>query len=116
MTDDGILARVKKESGYKQTSGDRLQKQLMALKEVLQVPLMLADQNAPTSVRQASNYVPMDEWRQCLLRLQAEADSHDTLSNSMALVFMTYVRKRRPHSRPSCTLALMCPRFPVTPL
>ena len=32
----------------------------------------------------------MDEWRQCLVRLQAESDPHATLQQSMALTFVAY--------------------------
>ena len=52
--------------------------------------LQVAKQNAPTSARQAENYAPMDEWRQCLEQQLTAAEPHATLRDSMTVLFLAY--------------------------
>ena len=46
--------------------------------------------NAPSSSRQAENFVAMHEWRRALATLEEQADPHATLRASQIIVWITY--------------------------
>ena len=46
--------------------------------------------NAPSSSRQAENFVTMHEWRRALAILEEQADPHATLRASQIIVWITY--------------------------
>ena len=46
--------------------------------------------NAPSSSRQAENFVTMHEWRRALATLEEQADPHATLRASQIIVWITY--------------------------
>ena len=52
--------------------------------------LKVARSNAPTSTRQAANFVPIQTWHDKFKEMQAVDEPHSTLDKSMALLFMAY--------------------------